>query len=68
MAHQHETWMDDRQREPRTIREAFQIDTDGDEAKSDDDEERKQARQLADQERREEDYLDTERGVWGPTE
>jgi hypothetical protein len=52
MTHQHETWQDEPQREPRTIREAFQIDTDEVEDKS------------ADEERGVEDYLDTARGLW----
>jgi hypothetical protein len=49
----HETWQDEPQREPRTIVDAFHL---GSEEKS------------ADQERRDEDYLDTARGLWGPTE
>lgn len=50
----HETWMKDFQREPRTIREAFQFGNE--EQKADD------------QDRKDEDFLDQERGVWGPTE
>jgi hypothetical protein len=51
MTHSHETWQDERQREPRTIVDAFRAERDE-----------------ADQERKDEDYLDTARGVWGPTE
>ena len=50
----HETWMNNFQREPRTIREAFQFGNE--EEKADD------------QDRKGEDFLDQERGVWGPTE
>ena len=57
MSHQHETRLDDRQREPRTIRDAFRIDTDEVDDKSADDEARKDEQQL-----------DESRGVWGPTE
>lgn len=47
----HETWQDDRQREPRTILDAFRADRDA-----------------HDQERKDEQYLDDSRGIWGPTE
>ena len=57
MKNQHETWHDDRQPEPRTIRDAFRIDTDEGENKSADDEARKDEQQL-----------DESRGLWGPTE
>ena len=52
----HETWQDDRQREPRTIKEALRMDTEP----SDD--------EARDQERKDEQYLDESRGLWGPTE
>ena len=49
----HENWQDERQREPRTIVDAFHINS---EDTSDD------------RDRKDEQQLDELRGVWGPTE
>ena len=71
MSHPHETWQDDSQREPRSVREALEENSRAETTEISypfSDEDRKQMRQLADQERREEDYLDTARGLWEPTE
>ena len=49
----HETWMDEPQREPRTIADALRAEN---ESKS------------ADQDRKDEQQLDKSRGLWEPTE
>ena len=49
----HESWQDELQSEPRTIVDAFHINTED---------------TTDDQDRKDEDFLDQERGVWGPTE
>ena len=51
----HENWQDERQRERRSIIGALRAAED--EEKTTDD-----------QDRKDEDFLDQERGVWGPTE
>jgi hypothetical protein len=63
--------MNESQREPRTIREALADSSRGETTEISypfNDEDRKQMRQLADQERKDEQYLDESRGLWGPTE